>query len=30
VVLNLGVKGDVDAAPADLEKRGVRFSGPTQ
>ena len=30
VVLNFNVTGDVDAVRADLEKRGVRFSGPTQ
>jgi catechol 2,3-dioxygenase-like lactoylglutathione lyase family enzyme len=30
VVLNFDVKGDVDAVRADLEKRGVRFSGPTR
>jgi catechol 2,3-dioxygenase len=30
VVLNFSVKGDVDAVRADLERRGVRFSGPTR
>jgi len=30
VVLNFSVKGDVDAVRAELEKKGVRFSGPTQ
>jgi len=30
VVLNFNVQGDVDAVRADLEKRGVPFSGPTR
>lgn len=30
VVLNFSVKGDVDAVRADLEQRGVPFSGPTR
>jgi catechol 2,3-dioxygenase-like lactoylglutathione lyase family enzyme len=30
VVLNFGVKGDVEAARAALEKRGVAFDGPTR
>jgi catechol 2,3-dioxygenase-like lactoylglutathione lyase family enzyme len=30
VVLNFSVKGDMEALRADLEKQGVRFSGPTQ
>lgn len=30
VVLNFSVAGDVDVVRADLEKRGVAFSGPTR
>jgi predicted enzyme related to lactoylglutathione lyase len=30
VVLNFSVAGDVDAVRAGLEKKGVRFTGPTQ
>jgi catechol 2,3-dioxygenase-like lactoylglutathione lyase family enzyme len=30
IVLNFSVKGDVDAVRAQMEKRGVRFTAPTQ
>jgi predicted enzyme related to lactoylglutathione lyase len=30
VVLNFNVRGDVDAVRTEMEKRGVRFTGPTQ